>query len=69
MPIRPSILRLAEETPRHFPLDAGGCAASLPDDAAEDSFNMLPALFDEPRDGPIRDAIVNRSGEATLAIR
>ena len=43
--------------------------ASLPDDAAEDSFNMLPTLFDEPRDGPIRDTIVNRSGEANLAIR
>jgi len=43
--------------------------ASLPDDAAEDSFNMLPALLDEPRDKPIREAIVHRSGSVILAIR
>ena len=43
--------------------------ANLPDRAAEDSFNMLPALLDEPSHKPIREAIVHRSGEATLAIR
>ena len=43
--------------------------ASLPDDAAEDSFNMLPALLDQPRDKPIREAIVHRSSSVILAIR
>jgi arylsulfatase A-like enzyme len=41
----------------------------LPDDAGEDSFNMLPALVDEPRNQPIREAIVHRAGTANLAIR
>jgi arylsulfatase A-like enzyme len=41
----------------------------LPDDAAEDSFNMLPALLGEPRNKPIREAIVHRAGTAALAIR
>jgi arylsulfatase A len=41
----------------------------LPDDAAEDSFNMLPALLGEPLDKPIREAIVHRAGTAELAIR
>jgi arylsulfatase A-like enzyme len=43
--------------------------SKLPDDAGEDSFNILPALLDEPRDKPIRDAMVSVSSKGLLAIR
>jgi len=49
------------------------CAAilgeALPNDAAEDSYNLLPALLGEERDGPIREAIVHHSGQGAFAIR
>jgi len=42
---------------------------SLPDDAGEDSFNMLPAILGEKAEKPIRKAIVHRAGAVALAIR
>jgi hypothetical protein len=44
-------------------------SVDLPEDAGEDSFNMLPILLNEPRDKPIREAIVSRAGTDALAIR
>lgn len=41
----------------------------LPDDAGPDSYNILPALLDEPRDAPIREAIVSHSQAGVFAIR
>ncbi len=41
----------------------------LPDDAAEDSYSILPALCGDKLDKPIRDAIVHHSGDGTFAIR
>jgi len=41
----------------------------LPQDAAEDSFNLLPALLGRKRQAPIREAIVHHSGDGTFAIR
>ncbi len=43
--------------------------AKLPDNAAEDSYNILPALRGEPRESPIREAIVHHSGDGAFAIR
>ena len=49
------------------------CAAilgeNLPDNAAEDSYNILPALLGESRDTPIREAVVHHSGSGFFAIR
>ena len=49
------------------------CAAvvgqTLPDNAAEDSYNILPALLREKRTGPIRPAIVHHSLSGKFAIR
>ena len=49
------------------------CAAltgtELPDDAAQDSYNILPALLAEKLDEPIRDAIVHHSAKGVFAIR
>ncbi|MBI1371643.1 MAG: sulfatase-like hydrolase/transferase [Phycisphaera sp.] len=42
--------------------------AKLPHDAAEDSFNMLPVLLDEPRDGPVRPYLLNETMSLKLAI-
>jgi arylsulfatase A-like enzyme len=41
----------------------------LPTGAAEDSFNLLPALLGERQSRPMRDAIVNHSGNGVFAIR
>ena len=41
----------------------------LAEDEAEDSYNMLPALLGEARDGPIREALVHHSLDGTFAIR
>lgn len=41
---------------------------SLPRDAAEDSYNILPALLGETVQQPIRQATVHQSGDGTLAI-
>ena len=49
------------------------CAAivgtDLPEGAAEDSFNMLPALLGQETDKPVREAIVHHSIDGTFAIR
>jgi arylsulfatase A len=43
--------------------------AKLPDHAAEDSFNILPALMGERLEHPIRPATVHHSGSGRFAIR
>jgi arylsulfatase A len=44
--------------------------AELPDDAAEDSVNMLPALLGQGSpDKPLREAIVHHSSDGVFAIR
>jgi arylsulfatase A len=43
--------------------------AKLPDDAGEDSYNILPTMRGDKLDKPIREAIVHSSGDGTLAIR
>jgi arylsulfatase A len=43
--------------------------SNLPDNAAEDSYNILPALRGERSEQPIRDAIVHHSGDGAFAIR
>lgn len=43
--------------------------ADLPADAAPDSVNVLPALLGEPRDRPLREAIVSHSVYGVFAIR
>ncbi len=41
----------------------------LPENAAEDSYNILPVLLGQELDGPIREAIVHHSGSGMFAIR
>ncbi|MBN1591325.1 MAG: arylsulfatase, partial [Pirellulales bacterium] len=41
----------------------------LPQDAGEDSFNMLPVLLDKSLPGPIRKSIVHHSHHGMFAIR
>ncbi len=43
--------------------------ARLPNDAGEDSYNILPALLDARREGPIREATVHHSCSGAFAIR
>jgi arylsulfatase A-like enzyme len=43
--------------------------APLPPNAAEDSYNLLPALLGERRDKPLREATVHQAGNGQLAIR
>jgi len=43
--------------------------AGLPDDAGEDSYNILPALLGENHDKPIRAAVVHHSIDGMFAIR
>jgi arylsulfatase A-like enzyme len=49
------------------------CAAivglNLPPDAGQDSYNILPALLDQSRDAPIREAIVHHSGAGMFSVR
>jgi arylsulfatase A len=47
---------------------AGVAGTLLPHDAAEDSFDLRPALLEE-HGGPIRDAVVHHSGSGMFAIR
>ena len=51
----------------------GTCAAilghKLPDNAGQDSYNILPALLDRRLDKPIREAIVSHSVYGVFAIR
>ncbi len=41
----------------------------LPENAGEDSYNILPALLGEPRAKPIREATVHHGGSGRFAIR
>lgn len=41
----------------------------LPDDAAEDSYDILPALLDQEQDEPIREAVVHHSVSGDFALR
>ncbi len=43
--------------------------AELPDNAGEDSYNIMPALLGQERAGPIREAVVHHSGSGMFAIR
>ncbi|MCC6126510.1 MAG: hypothetical protein IT426_16240 [Pirellulales bacterium] len=43
--------------------------AKLPDNAGEDSVNILPALLGEKRATPLREALVHHGGNGRLAIR
>jgi arylsulfatase A-like enzyme len=43
--------------------------ATIPADAGEDSFNVLPALLGQQRNEPIRAATVHHSMNGTFAIR
>ena len=49
------------------------CAAllgdTLPDDAGEDSYNILPALLNETKGKPIREAVVHHAISGAFAIR
>jgi hypothetical protein len=49
------------------------CAAilgvELPDDAGEDSYNLLPAFLGRELDRPISRAIVHHSGNGMFAVR
>lgn len=44
-------------------------SATLPENAGEDSYNILPALLGEGAGGPIREATVHHSANGTFAIR
>ena len=48
---------------------AGILGAELPDDAGEDSYNILPALLADDRTEPIREATVSQSGDGSFTIR
>ncbi len=48
---------------------AAQLGAKLPDDAGEDSFNLLPVLFGKKLTQPIREATVHHSGSGKFAIR
>jgi arylsulfatase A len=48
---------------------AGIIGHELPDDAAEDSFNMLPALLEKKLLGPIRSSLIHHSWRGMFAIR
>ena len=43
--------------------------AELPDNAGEDSYNILPAMLGKKLNKPIREAIVHHSGSAMFSIR
>ena len=42
---------------------------ALPDDAGEDSYDLMPVLLGEPLEGPIREAAVHHSVTGAFAIR
>jgi len=48
---------------------AGLAGTELPDNAGQDSFNVLPLLLGEKPDKPIRDGIVSHSSKGVFAIR
>jgi arylsulfatase A len=62
----------SDETICHTDLMATVAAllgASLPADAGEDSYNLLPALLGQARSGPIREATVHHTSTGRFAIR
>jgi len=68
--IKPGLV--SDETICHVDLLATVAAilrATLPDNAGEDSYNLLPALCAEGRDRPLREATVHHSGAGRFAIR
>jgi arylsulfatase A-like enzyme len=48
---------------------AGMIGHELPEETAEDSFDIRPALFGEDRAQPIRDHLIHHSGSGLFAIR
>jgi arylsulfatase A len=63
---------VSDETICHVDLMATLAAilgVSLPNDAGEDSVNILPALLGKPRDQPIREATVHHTGSGRFSIR
>ncbi|MCY3933834.1 MAG: arylsulfatase [Acidobacteria bacterium] len=48
---------------------AGLTGTRLPEDAGEDSYDILPALLGEPLSAPIREATVYQAGDGSYAIR
>lgn len=48
---------------------AAAVGGEVPDGAGEDSFDLLPVLLGEDRDGPIREATVHHSMSGMFAIR
>ncbi len=48
---------------------AGNCQYKLPDDAAEDSFDLCPALRGERIGKPLRPVLVHHSGNGVFSLR
>jgi arylsulfatase A-like enzyme len=48
---------------------AGLLGVKLPENAGEDSYNILPALLGQNRDQPIREATVHHAASGRFAIR
>jgi arylsulfatase A len=48
---------------------SAAAGVSLPSEAADDSFNLLPAMLEKPGRAPIRDAVVHHSGLGMFGIR
>ncbi len=62
----------SSETICHVDLMATAAAllgVKLPENAGQDSYNILPALLGEKLDGPIREATVHHSAKGHFAIR
>jgi arylsulfatase A-like enzyme len=64
--------RSSSETICHVDFMATAAAllgVTLPENAGEDSYNILPALLGQKLDGPIREATVHHSAKGHFAIR
>jgi arylsulfatase A len=48
---------------------AAAAGISVPENAAEDSFSLLPAILSQPLTRPVRDAVVHHSGSGMFAVR
>src|SRR4029077_15953919 len=48
---------------------ASAAGIPLPENAAEDSFDLTPAFFEQGRQRPIRDSVIHHSGSGLFAIR
>jgi arylsulfatase A-like enzyme len=67
-------VKTAEMSPRRFTAEdwfavAAVLGAKLPDNAGEDSINVLPVLLGENHASPLREATVHHSGNGKFAIR